>query len=150
MITVHWNLPVNFPTYILSESVINVASSSTNTELSEFANSAKFFSPTVNLRSEQFTNVVNLVPYVKTKDLPAVANEPRRMVTEMPVISPGEPPTSCAGCGGHIADRYYLQAVDRQWHGSCLTCHSCKAQLDNELSCFYKDGHIYCKEDYYR
>lgn len=96
------------------------------------------------------SSTVNLVPYVKSKDLPAVTNEPRRMVTEMPVISPGEPPTSCAGCGGHIADRNYLQAVDRHWHCSCLKCHVCKAHLDTELSCFYKDGHIYCKEDYYR
>ncbi|KFM70482.1 LIM/homeobox protein Lhx9, partial [Stegodyphus mimosarum] len=73
----------------------------------------------------------------------------------MPVISPGDydpppPPSNCAGCGGQISDRYYLQAVDRQWHVSCLTCHRCKAQLDTELTCFWRDGHIYCKEDYYR
>ncbi|XP_015920224.1 LIM/homeobox protein Lhx9 [Parasteatoda tepidariorum] len=59
-------------------------------------------------------------------------------------------PVRCAGCGGVIVDRYYLLAVDRQWHMSCLTCCQCKVQLDSELTCFSRDGHIYCKEDYYR
>ncbi|XP_015920236.1 LIM/homeobox protein Lhx9 [Parasteatoda tepidariorum] len=73
----------------------------------------------------------------------------------MPVISSSDfdtppPPNDCAGCGRHIVDRYYLNAVDLQWHVYCLKCHKCKAQLDEELSCFWKDGHIYCKEDYYR
>ncbi|XP_054713954.1 LIM/homeobox protein Lhx9-like [Uloborus diversus] len=77
----------------------------------------------------------------------------------MPAISvplPGEmdapppPPSLCAGCGSQISDRYYLQAVDRQWHAQCLTCHRCQMRLDTELTCFWRDGHIYCKEDYYR
>nr|XP_042907001.1 LIM/homeobox protein Lhx9-like [Parasteatoda tepidariorum] len=72
----------------------------------------------------------------------------------MPVISVGEyqPPVPhlCGGCGGKIADRYYLLAVDRQWHVRCLTCCECKVQLDSELTCFARDGNIYCKEDYYR
>lgn len=72
----------------------------------------------------------------------------------MPVISPGkyEPPAPslCAGCGGKIADRYYLLAVDRQWHVRCLKCCECKLALDSELTCFSRDGNIYCKEDYYR
>ncbi|XP_076352158.1 LIM/homeobox protein Lhx9-like isoform X2 [Tachypleus tridentatus] len=72
----------------------------------------------------------------------------------MPVISPGkyEPPapSHCAGCGGKIADRYYLLAVDRQWHVRCLKCCECKLTLDSELTCFSRDGNIYCKEDYYR
>ena len=59
-------------------------------------------------------------------------------------------PVRCAGCGGGISDRYYLLAVDRQWHITCLTCCQCKVQLDSELTCFARDGHIYCKEDYYR
>ncbi|XP_060520745.1 LIM/homeobox protein Lhx2-like [Cylas formicarius] len=56
----------------------------------------------------------------------------------------------CAGCGGKIQDRYYLLAVDRQWHASCLKCCECKLPLDTELTCFARDGNIYCKEDYYR
>ncbi|CAG5028888.1 unnamed protein product, partial [Parnassius apollo] len=59
-------------------------------------------------------------------------------------------PDECAGCGGRIQDRYYLLAVDRQWHGSCLRCCECRLPLDSELTCFSRDGNIYCKEDYYR
>ncbi|XP_056440958.1 LIM/homeobox protein Lhx2b isoform X3 [Gadus chalcogrammus] len=56
----------------------------------------------------------------------------------------------CAGCGRRIADRYYLLAVDKQWHMRCLKCCECKLHLESELTCFSKDGSIYCKEDYYR
>ncbi|XP_063050351.1 LIM/homeobox protein Lhx2-like [Engraulis encrasicolus] len=56
----------------------------------------------------------------------------------------------CAGCGGRISDRYYLLAVDKQWHMRCLKCCECKLNLESELTCFSKDGSIYCKEDYYR
>ena len=59
-------------------------------------------------------------------------------------------PGVCAGCGGRIVDRYYLLAVDKQWHVSCLKCSDCKYRLDSELTCFARDGLIYCKEDYYR
>ncbi|KAL3173240.1 hypothetical protein MRX96_012367 [Rhipicephalus microplus] len=77
----------------------------------------------------------------------------------MPVISPGSdeaaaqalaPPKLCAGCGAPIADRFYLLAVERQWHTRCLRCCHCKQQLDSELTCFARDGNIYCKDDYYR
>ncbi|XP_038064045.1 LIM/homeobox protein Lhx2-like [Patiria miniata] len=56
----------------------------------------------------------------------------------------------CAGCGGPIQDRYYLLAADQQWHTECLRCCECKVTLDNELTCFAKDGGIYCKEHYFR
>lgn len=46
--------------------------------------------------------------------------------------------------------RFYLLAADRSWHGSCLRCFRCSQPLDSELSCFSRDGNIYCKEDYYR
>ncbi|XP_010900203.1 LIM/homeobox protein Lhx9 isoform X2 [Esox lucius] len=61
-----------------------------------------------------------------------------------------EKPAVCAGCGGKISDRYYLLAVDKQWHLRCLKCCECKQHLESELTCFAKDGSIYCKEDYYR
>ncbi|KAG7265670.1 hypothetical protein CRUP_003903 [Coryphaenoides rupestris] len=67
----------------------------------------------------------------------------------MPSLSP-EKPALCAGCGGKISDRYYLLAVDKQWHLRCLKCCECKLALESELTCFAKDGSIYCKEDYYR
>ncbi|XP_038205756.1 LOW QUALITY PROTEIN: LIM/homeobox protein Lhx9 [Arvicola amphibius] len=66
-----------------------------------------------------------------------------------PPLSP-EKPALCAGCGGKISDRYYLLAVDKQWHLRCLKCCECKLALESELTCFAKDGSIYCKEDYYR
>ncbi|CAL1537806.1 unnamed protein product [Lymnaea stagnalis] len=32
----------------------------------------------------------------------------------------------------------------------CLTCSDCHFRLDSELTCFARDGNIYCKTDYYR
>ncbi|KAM5146912.1 LIM/homeobox protein Lhx2 [Mantella aurantiaca] len=69
--------------------------------------------------------------------------------TTMPSIS-NDRAALCAGCGGKISDRYYLLAVDKQWHMRCLKCCECKLNLESELTCFSKDGSIYCKEDYYR
>ncbi|XP_067865260.1 LIM/homeobox protein Lhx9-like [Heterodontus francisci] len=59
-------------------------------------------------------------------------------------------PAVCAGCGEAIYDRYVLFAVDRPWHARCLKCCACGLALGSELTCFAKDGDIYCKEDYYR
>lgn len=76
--------------------------------------------------------------------------------------TPPTPPTSscgdgpelkvavCAGCQHRITDRFYLQAVDRRWHASCLQCCQCRNTLDGEITCFSRDGNIYCKKDYYR
>nr|XP_033772715.1 LIM/homeobox protein Lhx9-like isoform X2 [Geotrypetes seraphini] len=61
-----------------------------------------------------------------------------------------EPPAHCAGCGGPICDRYFLFAIDCMWHLSCLRCCMCRGSLGSELTCFCKDGDIYCKDDYYR
>ncbi|XP_072016106.1 LIM/homeobox protein Lhx9-like [Amphiura filiformis] len=62
----------------------------------------------------------------------------------------GSKPSMCAGCGERISDRFYLMAADRQWHNRCLRCCECKMQMDNALTCFAKDGEIYCKADYFR
>lgn len=56
----------------------------------------------------------------------------------------------CAGCNGRITDRFYLFAVDRKWHASCLQCSQCRVPLDGEVTCFARDGSIFCKKDYYR
>lgn len=61
-----------------------------------------------------------------------------------------EEPGICSGCGDKITDRYYLLAVEKQWHVTCLVCVICKLPLDSEVTCFAKDGDIYCKDDYYR
>ena len=68
----------------------------------------------------------------------------------MPVLNKFESQSFCAGCGIRILDRYYLLAVDKQWHVSCLKCTDCKIQLDSELTCFARGGNIFCKDDYYR
>ena len=60
------------------------------------------------------------------------------------------PLVDCAGCGSTILDRFYLSAVDRHWHVSCLKCSQCKVDLQGEPSCFSRDGLIFCKADYYR
>lgn len=56
----------------------------------------------------------------------------------------------CARCRTKITDRWYLLAVDRQWHLGCLQCAECNLPLDAELTCFHRHGNIYCKHDYYR
>ncbi|CRL01584.1 CLUMA_CG014256, isoform A [Clunio marinus] len=57
----------------------------------------------------------------------------------------------CAGCGGKIMERYFLHALDRYWHNSCLKCSCCGAMLaDIGTSCFTRSGMILCKADYSR
>ncbi|XP_017104125.1 protein apterous isoform X2 [Drosophila bipectinata] len=56
----------------------------------------------------------------------------------------------CAGCGRQIQDRFYLSAVEKRWHASCLQCYACRQPLERESSCYSRDGNIYCKNDYYR
>ncbi|KAK0180462.1 hypothetical protein PV327_006101 [Microctonus hyperodae] len=56
----------------------------------------------------------------------------------------------CGGCGRNIFERWYLRAADRAWHCGCLRCFQCRVPLAAELTCFSRDGNIYCKEDYYR
>ncbi|XP_029440589.1 steroid 21-hydroxylase-like isoform X2 [Rhinatrema bivittatum] len=63
---------------------------------------------------------------------------------------PSEALAPCAGCGGPICDRYFLFAIERVWHLSCLRCCVCRASLSSELTCFCKEGGIYCRDDYYR
>lgn len=58
--------------------------------------------------------------------------------------------TICAGCCQCIEERYYLKAVERHWHLSCLQCYECKLPLHTRFSCYSRQGNIYCKEDYYR
>jgi hypothetical protein len=56
----------------------------------------------------------------------------------------------CNGCHSYIQERYYLLVMDRAWHIECLRCNSCKSCLDTQMSCFIKDGQIYCKDDYFK
>jgi len=56
--------------------------------------------------------------------------------------------TVCYGCRTLIDDRYYLMAVDRSWHLSCLKCYDCGMSLEQERTCFARYGQIFCKDDY--
>ena len=59
-------------------------------------------------------------------------------------------PPLCAGCRLRIVDKFYLSAVEAKWHTACLKCAECGGELENQSSCFEKDGQIYCKDDYLR
>ncbi|KAK9873915.1 hypothetical protein WA026_002267 [Henosepilachna vigintioctopunctata] len=57
----------------------------------------------------------------------------------------------CIGCGGQIHDQYILRvAPDLEWHAACLRCQECQQFLDENCTCFVRDGKTYCKRDYVR
>ncbi|CAF0962213.1 unnamed protein product, partial [Didymodactylos carnosus] len=57
----------------------------------------------------------------------------------------------CAGCGCQILDKFILKvAPDMEWHASCLKCNECGKYLDENTTCFVRDGKTYCKMDYTR
>jgi hypothetical protein len=65
-------------------------------------------------------------------------------------IGPPPSPPLCAGCRLRIVDKFYLCAVERKWHSSCLKCAECGVELESQLSCYERNGHIFCKDDYLR
>jgi hypothetical protein len=71
-------------------------------------------------------------------------------VADDPVAAAAQATPLCAGCRLRIVDQFYLSAVERKWHSSCLKCVECGVELENQLSCFERNGHIFCKEDYLR
>ncbi|XP_053863006.1 LIM/homeobox protein Lhx2 isoform X1 [Malaclemys terrapin pileata] len=116
---------------------------------SSSASSAMLFH---SLAGSEMHGVIDEMDRRAKSDAPAISSAIDRGETEtqtMPSIS-SDRAALCAGCGGKISDRYYLLAVDKQWHMRCLKCCECKLNLESELTCFSKDGSIYCKEDYYR
>ena len=44
--------------------------------------------------------------------------------------------------------RFLLTVLEKQWHAECVRCHTCSQLLDHK--CFFRDGNIYCKDDFYR
>ncbi|XP_067824821.1 insulin gene enhancer protein ISL-1-like [Heptranchias perlo] len=57
----------------------------------------------------------------------------------------------CVGCSKHIMDPYILRVYpDLEWHATCLKCVECNQYLDENCTCFLKEGKTYCKTDYFR
>uniref|UniRef100_A0A4W6F0D5 LIM zinc-binding domain-containing protein n=1 Tax=Lates calcarifer TaxID=8187 RepID=A0A4W6F0D5_LATCA len=59
-------------------------------------------------------------------------------------------PMICAGCGEQVCDRFFLLAAGRVWHGACLRCSHCQCELQTHPSLYWRDGNIYCQQDYCR
>uniref|UniRef100_A0A5S6QAE7 Homeobox domain-containing protein n=1 Tax=Trichuris muris TaxID=70415 RepID=A0A5S6QAE7_TRIMR len=65
--------------------------------------------------------------------------------------SVGKGSSVCNGCGQEIYDQYILRvAPDLEWHAGCLKCFDCCQYLDENCTCFVRDGKPYCKRDYVR
>jgi len=57
----------------------------------------------------------------------------------------------CVGCGGQIHDQYILRvAPNLEWHAACLKCSECQMFLDENCTCFVREGKTFCKKDYVR
>lgn len=60
-------------------------------------------------------------------------------------------PKLCYGCKKPIEDKYRLcVSPDLDWHISCLVCSECHMNMDENWTCFLKEGKTYCKKDYVR
>ncbi|XP_034016460.1 LIM domain only protein 3-like [Thalassophryne amazonica] len=56
----------------------------------------------------------------------------------------------CAGCGKQVCDHFFLLAAGSVWHNVCLRCSQCHCELQTHPSLYFRDGAIYCHQDYYR
>jgi len=89
-------------------------------------------------------------PYLENRTGGLLLPMPTKTEIETASEGDGQDPPLCAGCRIRITDKFYLCAVERKWHSSCLKCSECGAELENEASCFEREGHIYCRDDYLR
>nr|XP_020478263.1 LIM/homeobox protein Awh-like [Monopterus albus] len=72
----------------------------------------------------------------------AADNTPTAVSIQEPIV--------CAGCGEQVCDRFFLLAAGRVWHNVCLRCSHCQCELQTHPSLFWRDGNIYCQQDYSR
>ncbi|CAJ0957940.1 unnamed protein product, partial [Mesorhabditis belari] len=56
----------------------------------------------------------------------------------------------CSVCSHVILDRYVLFVDHRPFHAHCLRCSLCECDLSIDSTCYFKDGFLLCKRDYYR
>jgi hypothetical protein len=45
-------------------------------------------------------------------------------------------------------DEYITSVLNKWWHENCLRCVDCQRQLAD--TCYARNGHTYCREDFYR
>ncbi|XP_037549260.1 LIM/homeobox protein Lhx9-like [Nematolebias whitei] len=92
----------------------------------------------------------------KTEELelggvPAVGEaETSAAAAAVPTAVSIQEPMLCAGCGEQVCDRFFLLAAGRVWHGACLRCSQCQCELQTQPSLYWRDGNIYCQQDYCR
>ncbi|XP_063695168.1 insulin gene enhancer protein ISL-2B-like isoform X1 [Bolinopsis microptera] len=68
-----------------------------------------------------------------------------------PLPDKGVNPSVCAGCRCPITDQFILRvAPNLEWHASCLKCDDCNKFLDENCTCFIREGKPYCKKDFVR
>ncbi|XP_068603371.1 LIM/homeobox protein Awh-like [Brachionichthys hirsutus] len=72
----------------------------------------------------------------------AVDNGPTAVSIQEPMI--------CGDCGEQVCDRFFLLAAGRVWHSVCLRCSQCQCELQSHPSLYWRDGNIYCQQDYCR
>uniref|UniRef100_A0A3P8PHA0 LIM zinc-binding domain-containing protein n=1 Tax=Astatotilapia calliptera TaxID=8154 RepID=A0A3P8PHA0_ASTCA len=53
-------------------------------------------------------------------------------------------------CTALLLDRFFLLAAGRVWHNPCLRCSQCQCELQTHPSLYWRDGNIYCQQDYCR
>ena len=71
--------------------------------------------------------------------------------TKTPFLSGSNSFIRCVGCGGQIHDQFILRvAPNLEWHAACLKCCECQMFLDENHTCFVREGKTYCKKDYVR
>ena len=66
----------------------------------------------------------------------------------MTKMTMGTQEVDCAACFRPIRDRFILKVLDKPWHPACVRCALCQKLLDEK--CFYREGKMYCRDDFYR
>ncbi|CAK6977845.1 LIM/homeobox protein Awh-like [Scomber scombrus] len=80
----------------------------------------------------------------------AAGAEESAAVDNTPAAISKQEPVMCAGCGEQVCDRFFLLAAGSVWHGVCLRCSQCQCELQTQPSLYWRDGNIYCQQDYCR
>lgn len=86
-------------------------------------------------------------------------SSPKNMVSEEPIVGTKAEPSDatnssrhhqqqkcCTSCHLAIDDRYIFSLMNCYWHEECLQCSQCQQLL--RQTCFYKNGLLFCKDDY--